>query len=347
MKSSNVIGIDIGFGYTKVFGDKVSSIFPSQVSKQISRGVFGKKAEVVFVDGQSFVVGNDIDGFGDYSVAKDFVGTPEYLAMLGKALLVAGTRQDILVMGLPPLFYDEERCKKLTDLIRGTRFSTGNGQIIHVPETIRFIPQGAGIFYDFAWSSQQRNKQAQHGNILVIDIGEFTLDIVLFQKGQYDSGAGISHPLGINLLINNIKKEFSKVHGEFLNNDNNVLKLIREGQFSYLDRTYQLDVSKHLSEYINDHVLKAINNFASSIRSSKTKLVDIVVMAGGGVKCIGQLISKEVAVTDDPQMSNARGYYNYGKREVAPALSAAPDKSEEKTENTEKKENAETRTAAA
>ena len=323
----------------------MTSIFPSQVSKQISRGVFGKKAEVVFVDGQSFVVGNDIDGFGDYSVGKDFVGTPEYLALLGKALAAAGTRQDILVMGLPPLFYDEERCNKLTDLIRGTRFSTGSGQIIHVPETIRFIPQGAGIFYDFAWSSQTRNKQAQHGNILVIDIGEFTLDIVLFQKGQYDAGAGISHPLGINLLINNIKKEFSKVHGEFLNNDNNVLKLIREGHFSYLDRTYQLDVSQHVSEYINDHVLKAINNFASSIRSSRTKLVDLVVMGGGGVKCIGQLISKEVAVTDDPQLSNARGYYNFGKREVAPALSA--DKSEVKTENTEKKENTETRIVAA
>ena len=47
MKSINAIGVDIGYGYTKVCGERLSRVFPSQVTKLRPRGAFGSQPEIM------------------------------------------------------------------------------------------------------------------------------------------------------------------------------------------------------------------------------------------------------------------------------------------------------------
>lgn len=311
----NTLGVDIGYGYTKVCGDKLSKAFPSQVTRFKTRGAFGGYSDTITVNGQPFVVGDEIDSLEDCSVSKDFVGTQEYLALMGRALLMAKYPCDLLVMGLPPGLYDEERIAKLEKLTTDAKIYDGNGEKIDMPGAIKIIPQGAGIYYDYIAGGQQRAAQAKTGNIVVIDIGHYTLDVVLFSSGRYMAGAARSFPLGISKLFNGIKTEFSKIYGEFQNNDDNILKLIREGSFTQFGRTYSVDTTPLMEDYINHKVIKAIRNYASDLRESTSISVDEIVIGGGGVNCIGQLMA-QATIIEDPQMSNARGYFQYGKRQA-------------------------------
>lgn len=311
---SNVMGVDIGYGYTKVCGDKLSKVIPSQIAKLKTRGAFGTYSDTITVNGQTFVVGDDIDNIGDYSVSSEFLGTSEYLALLGRALTLSKSTA-VLVLGLPPGLYDEERIEKLEKIILAANIVAGNGDKVPVPEAVKFVPQGAGIYFDYIGSSQQRNMQARSGNIVIIDIGSYTLDIVLFSSGRYIAGAARSYPLGISKLLNSIKTQFSKIHGVFLNNDDNAMKLIREGSYTHFGKTYNMNIEPLLDEYINQKVVKAVRNYASELRESTNKSVDEIVIGGGGVNCIGQLMSQAVII-EDPQMSNARGYYQYGRRQA-------------------------------
>jgi len=325
--NSNAIGVDIGYGYTKVCADKLSKAFPSQVAKTRPRGAFDTHSDAIIVNDQSFIVGDDIDNIGDYSVSTEFIGTPEYLALLGRALTMAKAPCDILVLGLPPSLYDEVRIEKLEKTISETKYQTGSGNPLPVPGIIKFIPQGAGIYFDYIWNSPQRNAQSKNGNTVVIDLGHYTLDFVLFMEGRYNAGAARSFPLGISKLLNSIKLDFAKTHGVFLNNDDNVMKLIQEGSYNHFGRTYALNIDLLMDEYMNHKLLKSIRNYASDLRESIHKSVDDVVIGRGGVHCIGQLMNQAIII-EDPQMSNARGYYQYGRRQVEASASIKTERPE-------------------
>lgn len=328
MKNNSVLGIDIGYGYTKIFGDKFYRTFPSQVALSMSRNGFGTSDNVVSVNGKPYLVGDDIDRFGDFAVGREFVRSPEYLALLGRALMTVKTPCDVLVMGLPPSFYSQEAADELAGMISKADIRTGNGDPVPIPKTISYIPQGVGIFFDFINSSQQRNKQAQNGNILAVDIGHYTVDLVLFSRMAYQADIGRSQEIGVNLLYKNIKAHFQRKFGVFLNNDALVAKLIQEGRFDNFDHSYEMDVSAIVEEYINDHVIKAVKDFLAEVNASSTKTVDSAVFGGGGVRCVGQLLTQRVTVVDDPQMSNARGYYWYGKQKLDKQQADNADKPE-------------------
>lgn len=306
---TTVVGIDIGYGFTKVYADKVSNIFPSMVSRMQARGAFGSQENYMMVNGQKYIVGDDITTFGNHSVSTEFVGTPEYVALLGQALTTVKNPCNILVLGLPPGLYDETRIAALERTISMASISSTSGPV-KMPKTIKFVPQGVGIYFDYINSINQKNKLSQ-GNIIVIDIGYFTMDFVLISKHRYIAGAARSYPLGISKLLNEIKIHFTKVHGVFMNNDDNILKIIRDGEITHVGKTYKLNVTAQMEEYINNKVLKAVGEYAAELRESANNSVDQIIIGGGGVNCIGQFAGNALIV-ESPQMSNARGYYQYG-----------------------------------
>jgi hypothetical protein len=325
MKSINAIGVDIGYGYTKVCGERLSRVFPSQVTKLRPRGAFGSQPEIIIVNNQPFVVGDEIDSLGDFSFRNEFLGTPEYLALMGHALSLVKGYCDILVMGLPPGIYDEARVAKLEKAIFESKIRNSDGSSLPMPKAVRFIPQGAGIYYDYVNTLQQRSMQPPK-TVAVIDLGSYTLDVVFYEDRRYITGAGRSYPLGISTLLKDIKAHFAKVHGTFLDNDENVLSLIREGSYTHFGRTYHLDVNPIVEEYINEKVNKLVYNWVTS--DLRRKSVSKVLIGGGGVSCIGQFMKNDaVVIVDEPQMSNARGYYHFGRRQTE-VLSAGDEKPE-------------------
>lgn len=320
MRNINIVGVDIGYGFTKVYGSgNLSRVFPSQVSGAKASGAFDSQEKAIIVNGHSYTVGDDIGTLGDHSVGRNFLGTAEYLALLGEALSSSKFPFHVLVLGLPPGMYNETRIKNLEKAITSAALSTQSG-IIRIPQMIKFVPQGAGIYFDYI-SNLATGTEPPHDNTAVIDLGHYTLDMVLFSKKgtgkkEYVHGMGRSYPLGVSMLITEIKNKFAEVYGEFLNSNEKIMQLVRDGRYTHFGNTYTLDVKPIVDEYIHKNVFKAVEAYNKDLQANSNKTVDEVVIGGGGVQCLGNATGQAVVVKD-PQMSNARGYYLYGARLAA------------------------------
>lgn len=308
---SDAIGIDIGYGFTKTFtiknGIPEMKVFSTIVSSYIPDFSFGTKIPTIMVNGSKFSIGEDLVLNGipyENTTRQDFVGSPSYMAILGYTLYHTDFHGKIMVLGLPPSFYHKERTKELTEKIRKQWFVDESGKPIIVPEIIKFVPQGAGIFFNCVALYPGIFKK----NVVVIDIGYYTLDMIFFSLGKYVEGTALSTPLGIKRLYDDIRKEFAKVYGIFAKDDESIEELIGLGKYTHLGEEYKLDVSNIIRSYRN-MVFTTIKGHIEKV----IKKIDYAFMGGGGVRHLQGIING-INIIENPQFANAAGFYLYGKQ---------------------------------
>jgi len=306
----SAIAIDTGFGYTKViFGNankRKKIIFPSITSRFIPTRSFGDTFEVISVNGEPFVVGTEVAGSA--SVALDFIGSNEYLAIIAYALKLGGFPKKLMVLGVPPQFYESDKLSEIEESIKRMDARTADGTRIRIPRKIEFVPQGLGIFFTCVTDGMGISKDA---TVVVLDIGYYTLDMVLVSKGRYVLDMARSYPVGMRTLYSKIRDAYAKKYNIFLcdTNDNVVEHIIRKGGISHLDTVHTLDVTSILNNFYFHTVKKSITDYAIDARK-KGFSVDCVIIGGGGVSYLGEV--KGAFVVNDPQFANARGFFEYG-----------------------------------
>lgn len=314
---NSVIGIDIGYGYTKSFimndGIPRKLILPTAVSLYAPDFSFGPRIPTIRVNTQKFAVGEEllINGFPcENPVRGDFTGSPSYMAILGYVLSRNGFLGDVLVTGLPPTFYNEEMVEKLTEEFRRQWIVDEQGRVIIIPETIKIIPQGAGIFFNYVTNYPNIFQK----NTLVLDIGYYTFDLVFFSGGKYVEEVAASFPMGVRVVYDKIKKLFSRVHGTFPKDDDTMEEIIRFGKYTDFGEEYSLDVREIIESY------KAmVNTTVKSHLGKVTKKVDYVLAGGGGINLFRETMKSVISV-NDPQFANAMGFYEYGKQFLKQSL---------------------------
>jgi hypothetical protein len=302
---SNAIGIDIGYGYTKSFTSHRKMAFPTAVSMYAPVFSFGGKIPTIRVNGEKFAVGEEIilNGFPyENTVRDDFVGSPSYMAVLGYVLSESNFSGNVLVTGLPPTFYNKERAEELTGQIRKQWLVNDQGRVIVIPGTVKIIPQGTGIFFSYVSTYPNYFQK----NIIVIDVGYHTLDVVFFSNGKYIEGAVASFPLGIKMVYDEIRRSFGKTYGAFPKDDDSIDEIIRHGKYLHFGKEYFLDVREIIDSYRN-----LINSSIKSHAAKVSKKVDLVLAGGGGTTLFKETM-KSVTLVDDPQFGNAKGFYEYG-----------------------------------
>jgi hypothetical protein len=305
--STMIAGIDIGYGYTKIYTEQGKLIFPTLVSKSISRGDFGEDRETITVNGTPYIAGDQAEVLlGNHRVTKDFIGTPDYYAVLGYALKKIKTRPDILVLGLPPAFYNKETVQTLKSRLYAQEIKNSQGLTIPIPRRVEYIPQGAGIYFSHV---SDGHEYCQSKNVAIIDIGYYTVDTTLFSSGKYITEAGRSYPAGIFMLIDRVKTEYSKKYGSFISEDA-AMKLLKSGQFVHFGETHKLNVEEIILGFINDQILNIVKDYSVFLKGMQ-KTVDISLIGGGGVSYIADYVSN-ITVVSDPQFANAKGFYEYG-----------------------------------
>ena len=306
----NVIGIDIGYGYTKVFtteGEKPKSlVFPTAVCKHVLEFYFGEKIPIVVVNGETFAVGEKLARHGiqiENTIRDDFMGSPSYFAVMGYALEQINSSLEIAVLGLPPTLYNREKVKELTDKSQWIQIAGLKGTRINIPKIIKIVPQGAGIFFNFI----SNRGELFYKNIVVLDIGYHTLDIIFFSKGKYIENSARSYPMGVREIYEEVKKLFSSTYGTFSKGEESLERLIRYGKFTHFGKEYILDTKEIINSY-RSKVMSYLKGFARDVSMP----VDLVLAGGGGVTLLGSLQS--VITVSNPQHSNAMGFYEYGKQ---------------------------------
>lgn len=307
----SVIGIDIGYGYTKSFTTlneihrKV--VFPTAVSPYALDVSFGMKIPSIKVNGQRFAIGEElvINGLPyDNPMREDFIGSPSYMAIMGYVLSHTGFHGDVMVIGLPPNFYRKELAEELSEEIKKQWFTNEQGKHIHLPQTIKVIPQGAGVFFGYV----TKNPEIFEKDVLVVDLGYYTLDIVVFSNGKYVEATSTSFQMGVNKLYDDIRKAFGKTHGTFSKDDESIEELIKYGKYTHGGKEYHLDVT----EIVNSFRLMITSTIKRHLGKT-VKQIDYIIAGGGGINLFRETMSG-INLVDDPQFANAMGFYIYGKQ---------------------------------
>lgn len=318
-----VVGIDIGYGYTKVCvtdgNTYQETVFPSLVSEYIpTEGFQSKPLDMVSINGKPFVVGEDVKDtlIGPYRVDKTFLDKPEYYAIIGYILQKIKQRVNVMVLGLPPSFYTKETVTAMKVKLQSQQMKRSDGTTILVPEVIEYVPQGAGIFFSHLSNS---NNGIIKGETAIIDIGYYTVDATLYSNGKYISEAARSYPFGVNVLIDKVKNEYSRVYKSFIA-DSIAEQIIRTGEFTHMGTKHTLDISHLVKDFLNTYLMRAIGEFANSIKGLGMK-IDHLLLGGGGVFCLGSVSGAEIV--KDPQMANARGFCEFGKKTLTDKLAGS------------------------
>lgn len=314
-----ILGVDIGYGYTKSFYSNKGiadqdictfDLFPTAITNYIPQQTFSEKTMVITIDDERYLVGEAVlhEKQGIINTrTDDFVGSNGYCAVLTTALLRTVPDPDILILGLPPGLFNTKKISSLIEKIQAVQISTSDATRFVMPENFKFVPQGSGIYF-----SHIRNT---HGadvakKIAVIDIGYYTLDTQYYVKGRYIENFARSYPNGVYSIYEQIRREFQLTNQTFISSNEYMDRLIASGKIEIAGRIYELDTSHIIKSYHNQ-ILSCINQYMKDAGE-----VDVLLVGGGGVKHILSVapeLKYKLTVISHPQYANARGYFEYGK----------------------------------
>ena len=347
-----VMGLDIGFGFTKATNGHDTRILKS---------VFGEATDLQFRDSllrdsaPEEHLHIDIDGTG-YFVGElaerqsknrsftldqhEFVtGFTKVLALTSLATMVEPEDPIKLVAGLPISQYQKYK-DQLANLLVGEhkvalidRAGERNENIVSIAE-VKVVPQPFGSLLNQMLGDRGEvvNPRYLTEKIGIVDVGFRTTDYMIAdrtrfsQRGSGTAEAGISSAFSV---ISEKLKEESEIG----------IELYR--LFEAVDRGFirirgkKFDLSK-ISEGAFGHLATAIANEANRVWADDWDM-DAIMLTGGGGAVLGShlkpiIVGKVIPVepTQDSRLSNVEGFCKYGKhlwiRGAQPQTPAKPSK---------------------
>ena len=331
-----VLGLDIGFGFTKVTDGRNHQIFKSVVGEAAeaafnntinpgSAAPLGPHRQITIGD-ESYFVGETAEAG---SRGRGFtLDQQQLLSRYARVLAAAAIAPMVpsgeplrVVTGLPISFLRRHR-DGLTALLQQRQQvtlthadgSTEDKQI-HI-EKVRVIPQPFGALFnnmlnDHGKPSAQRFITEKLG---IIDIGFRTADYAISDRTRYSERGSQSSDAGISLAytaIANSLTEQSGVQVELYR----LYEAVERGSIKIKGKRY--DLTK-LTERAFRSLATRVSNEVNRLWADDWDL-DAVVLSGGGsgalLPYLQPLLEHEllpVTEGEDPRLLNVRGYYKYG-----------------------------------
>ncbi len=345
-----VVGIDIGFGFTKATNGRSTVVFKS---------VLGEAGDVVFREsmssgaddylhietgGNAFFVGEMAErqsGVRYFTLDQQqfinrFVKT---LALAALARLAPRNIPVNLVTGLPVGHFGEHR-EELAQLLTGRHEVTVINRRGERSETVisvnkvQVIPQPFGSLFnlmldDLGQAADARFLQEKTG---IIDIGFRTADYVAAHRTSYLARSSRSTESGISQAFNTIATKLQERSGV----DVELYRLyeaIGKGSIRIHGKSYDL---KKLSEQVFSRLATNVANEVNRLWADDWDIDEVIVSGGGGAVLAPYLESlvrgklRAVEPGKDARLNNAKGYFKYakylwdrGNRTLPPSVRAA------------------------
>lgn len=323
------IGLDIGYGHTKVVTeDGKRIIFPS----------IAKKGEVIELDNllgakddYIITINNDIWYVGEMArkessfATRAFEQTDRYndeafQAMLSTALSLAAqnTEQDImLVTGLPLSIYETSQ-KEFCSFLKGFSAHTelmGVTKDVKVKDAVVF-PQAGGIFFSPSCGDIKKGL-SENSLITVIDIGYRTTDCATFNysKGSFQFLIEKSFTLDVGMssvfrpLSRAIAKKIGSIDISLEESEAVFQKGVCFKNNKPVDMTY--DISR-----LKNSIAANISEGYRSNAGQGAKINNIILAGGGSIALKNDLLNifPEAISVADTQMANALGFLSIACR---------------------------------
>ncbi len=346
-----IIGIDVGFGFTKAYNGKNSVIFKSLIGDATDiqfRSLLGDDSSTsnlhITLDDKSYFLGSyaelqsNIREFtlDQEKLIEDFV---KILAIAAAGICTDKPGPINVVSGLP-VGYLKRDTKKFKKMIRGTHeitFHNKDGQDVTKKITIdkiHIIPQPIGSIFNLIFDEHGRikDKNLATQKLGVVDIGFKTSDFSIFDHLQYIERGSSTMDTGISkcfsVIANKLRQE-SNINIELYR----MFQFIESGMIKIRGKEYNISNLKK----------RVYNHAASAIASDLNRLwendwdIDSIILSGGGSVELSEYLSPNIdgnvipiGKDIDARFNNVQGYCKFGRYKWGYSKFLAENREEEK-----------------
>lgn len=315
----DTVGLDIGYGYSKVRAQNIKEIFASVVgTPEIGRfGIGDFKDRILTVNGMRCIVGDlavEQSRFLTRREDRSWIQTNEYMALVHNAFLLSGAMPFRLITGLPIAYYDDK--DRLADLLRGSHTVNNGTEHIAYAKDVRVIPQpfGSLFAYSFNADGSVRDATMLTERVGVIDVGSKTTNLLTASRGRDVYGSTDSITLGGWDIVRAVRSGLETLCPGADWRDHEIARAVQVGRIEYDGGTVSLI----------DLISGVVAPFAEQVKASATQLwnggktLTAILITGGGAHLVGEHIKelysthKRVIKMDNPVFANVEGYYRYG-----------------------------------
>ncbi len=331
-----VIGLDIGFGYTKATNGKRFVVFKSvygeaadmQFREQLMADAQGEDHLHVELEGKSLFVGElaerqSVERFLTLDQTQFVADFTKVLALTPLSLMVERQDPVKIVAGLPISHYRRHR-KELVGILKGQhpvtvvdRKGERTETVVRITD-VRVVPQPFGSVLNLMLSDigEVRDRRFLTEKIGVIDVGFRTTDYTIADGTRYSERGSRTADTGISRAFATIAaklQESSSVNIELYR----LFEAVEQGGIKIHGKRYDL---KLIKEHAFTQLAAAIATEANRLWASDWDIDRIMISGGGGAVLapyLQPLIKGEIMPVDpgrDFRLNNVRGYLKYGKR---------------------------------
>lgn len=331
-----IIGLDIGFGFSKITNGSdfltFKSIIGDAVNVQFRETIDAENQPLslhTILDGRSYFVGDLAERQSNTRYftldQKQFFGnSAKTLALTALSHLVAPNESAKVVTGLP-IRYLRQHKKPLEQLLLGEHVVTtvddreDQHEVVLNIEEVRVVPQPFGSVFGLLLNDRGNvgDSQYRKEKVGVIDVGFCTSDYTISDRTRYLERGSQTSDLGIATAFRRIAAELEE-QSEIDVPLYRLYDAVDRGSIRIRGKT--IDISS-LSE-------KAFKDLATGIANEVERLwaedwdIDVILIAGGGGAVLSPYLEpllggdvQTLGGADDARLNNVIGYWRYGKNQ--------------------------------
>jgi plasmid segregation protein ParM len=329
-----IIGIDVGFGFTKAYNGKNSVIFKSIIGDASDiqfHSAFANSSPFsnlhITLDEKSYFLGNYAElqsSIREFTLDQDRLLQNSFKVLaVAAAGLCTDTFAPIQVVSGLPVAYLKRDTKKLMEAIAGVHqitFHQSDGKNIKKTiniDKITIIPQPIGSIFNLLFDENGKfiEKSLATKKIGVVDVGFKTTDFSIFDQLQYIERGSTTMDTGISkcfsLIAAKLRQE-SNINIELFK----MFKFIESGTIKIRGKEYNIS---SLKKRIYAHTAAAIAADLSRLWENDWDMDSIILTGGGSVELAEYLADSiegnliPIPKNLDARFNNVQGYYKFGQ----------------------------------
>ena len=323
-----LVGLDVGYGYTKGATHGAQTIFPSSAgSATLPRFGVGNRSDNLYVkvDGKNYAIGDTAVRFSRFDArqeSRNWILSNEWLALVYGALVKLDARgPTVIVVGLPLSYFNDKETvrERLLGKHEIEFYGNESGTSYVEIQRVFVVPQPFGALFKqvFLPTGRIREKYIDllTGRVGIIDFGSNHTNLLEINGGDaVESGSTAINMGGWDLCRAVRDHLFDNAPGaEF--KDHELARAIEVGTFASFGEMIPLEP---IVAPIRDDLINEICATATQLWGDGSNLSAILI-SGGLAPVAGEAVKsffsrhKRVIVIDDAQMANARGFLAYGR----------------------------------
>lgn len=330
----DVIGIDVGFGFTKASNGQENVIFKSLIGEQADiqfqtefEDLSQDKNLHIKIEDEPYFVGDLAE---KQSTVREFtLDQSKLIANHLKVLALtatsacAGDNVSLHVVSGLPVTYFKRDSKKFRDQLTGThnlttynRSGKSASKIVHIA-SVKLVPQPMGSFFNLLMDSTGHivNRQLTKQKVGIVDIGFRTTDFIILDRFRYIERGSATVDTGISKCFTAIASKLRQRSGVTVELYR-LYEAVRSGSIRIKGKEYTIST---LRDKVYAHYAGSIADDINRLWESEWDL-DAIILTGGGAtelaKHLQPLIDGNVIPVEneaDARLNNVLGYIKYGK----------------------------------